>query len=272
MQQPEPEPRVQARRQLPHQHGEAVAVRLGRDALALLRQSAVQHSSTVPHAALLAGYATDDVAAGQGAKAAASTDQCNHAFVRKRRGGATLSCSGDMDAGVPLKPVCATVSARFTAFATPTTAQSAQCRPRCMPSNELSWQCWRLENSTKVGNAHVVAAVRLAQQHIRRLDIAMDDLRAFGAHKAPQGRLARLTERSMQRRDRREHFRDILTGRRVPLQMWRGWAQSRRKPTLPRAREDAVRRSSLVRVHGIQAGRHVSENVQHVGDLQGRGT
>ena len=93
-----------------------------------------------------------------------------------------------------------------------------------MPSNELSWQCWRLENSTKVGNAHVVAAVRLAQQHIRRLDIAMDDLRAFGAHQAPQGslRLARLTERNTPASDRREHFPDILTGRRVPVQMWQG--------------------------------------------------
>ena len=50
IQQAEPEPRVQARRQLPHQHREAVAVRLGRDSLALLRHSAVQHSSTVPHA------------------------------------------------------------------------------------------------------------------------------------------------------------------------------------------------------------------------------
>ncbi len=45
IQQAEPEPRVQARRQLPHQHREAVAVRFGCDALAFLRRTAAQNST-----------------------------------------------------------------------------------------------------------------------------------------------------------------------------------------------------------------------------------
>ena len=36
--------------------------------------------------------------------------------------------------------------------------------------------------STEVGDAHVPASLHLAQQHVRRLDVTMRDLRAFGAH------------------------------------------------------------------------------------------
>ncbi len=48
------------------------------------------------------------------------------------RGSATLSCSGDMDAGVPLKAVCATVYARLSSFAMPASAHhSAGGVPVC---------------------------------------------------------------------------------------------------------------------------------------------
>jgi hypothetical protein len=45
--------------------------------------------------------------------------------------------------------------------------------------------------STEVGDAHVPAALHLAQQHVRRLDVAMRDLRAFGAHSNEGGRKSR---------------------------------------------------------------------------------
>jgi hypothetical protein len=60
----------------------------------------------------------------------------------------------------------------------PTTAQGTQ---------GVLKGCSRASGSTEVGNAHVPAALHLAQQHVRRLDVAMHDLRAFGAH-SPEGR------------------------------------------------------------------------------------
>ena len=101
---------------------------------------------------------------------------------------ATLSCSGDIEAGVPLKPVCVTVSARLSTLATPGTGQRVARGHR--PSNGLDlwaeshgpWQCGpagsiAASGGTEVGYAHFPAALFRAQQHIWRLDIAMDDLR-----------------------------------------------------------------------------------------------
>ena len=71
----------------------------------------------------------------------------------------------------------------------PTTAPGAVGVPAAMcASARHDWSQGRAlrlkaaSGSTEVGDAHVPAALPLAQQHIRRLDVAVHDLRASGAH------------------------------------------------------------------------------------------
>jgi hypothetical protein len=100
VQQPEPLPRIAARGAVPHQRRERVAVRPDRDALALLPQ----RSDALSELQQRARVQPQDGELSRATTTAQSV-QCDR---RTRRSG-TLSCSGDMDAGVPLKPVCATV-------------------------------------------------------------------------------------------------------------------------------------------------------------------
>ena len=90
-----------------------------------------------------------------------------HATARDPAG--TWSCSGDMNAGVPLKPVFATVSIRFSFRATPTE------RTRLKDPFPHSTS-FRPSFRTEVADADFQVAVQLFEQNVERLDVAVNDL------------------------------------------------------------------------------------------------
>ena len=89
-----------------------------------------------------------------------------HAAARYPAG--TWSCSGDMKAGVPLKPVFDTVSTRFSTRATPA--------DRFVPLTPRLTVRARVQLRTKVADARFKVTSHLFEQNIQPLDVAMNDL------------------------------------------------------------------------------------------------
>ena len=90
------------------------------------------------------------------------------AQVAARDPGVTWSCSGDMKAGVPLKPVFDTVSTRFSTRATPA--------DRFVPLTPRLTGRARVQLRTKVADARFKVTSHLFEQNIQPLDVAMNDL------------------------------------------------------------------------------------------------
>ena len=153
-------PRKHARRHLPHQHAERKAVRLERHARVL--------QSERPRALGAPPF-------GNRSEAHQTHTRIRHGHVptnaRMRLRAHTWSCSGDMNAGVPLKPVFATVSIRFSFRATP--AERTRLKDPFHHSTGL-----RPSFRTEVADADFQVAVQLFEQNVEGLDVTVNDLRS----------------------------------------------------------------------------------------------
>ncbi len=224
VQQPEPLPRIAARGAVPHQRRERVAVRLNCDALALLRHTAAQRVRTFSrvcerslrwrtrpcnsYGALCAMRPKDEAQGhlellrrhGRRRPFEARLRDCVGEAVELRDAYHSARVLKEYRRGAEgaLKGHSRVLKGYSKAY-----SRAVDRAKRCLP--KLAYQRQRAprlgmtgvkaralrlkaaRGSTEVGNAHVPAALHLAQQNVRRLDVAVQDLRAFGAH-SPEGR------------------------------------------------------------------------------------
>jgi hypothetical protein len=92
-----------------------------------------------------------------------------------------------MNAGVPLKPVFATVSIRFSFRATPTV------RTRLKDPFHHSTGL-RMSVRTEVADADLQVAVQLFEQNVERLDVAVNDLSSHIVKVLPRSSSSETTE------------------------------------------------------------------------------